>query len=59
MKLKGPLDQHIGGSSPGVIDGKTAAQVLQSAASESSEEQSSNEAKQPLRQQKIKIVIVN
>lgn len=32
----GPVDQHIGGSSAGVIDGKTAAQVLHSAASESS-----------------------
>lgn len=34
------MDQHIGGSSTGVVDGNTAAEVLQSAA----EEQSSNEA---------------
>ena len=40
----GPVDQHIGGSSTGVVDGNTAAQVLQSAASEPAEEQSSNEA---------------
>lgn len=38
------MDQHIGGSCTGVVDGNTAAQVLQSAASEPAEEQSSNEA---------------
>lgn len=43
-ELTGMVDPYIGGSSTGVVDGNTAAQVLQEAASEPTEEKSSNEA---------------